>query len=455
MEKNEIALFISKTKEKLTPTSIPLDSLWRFKSLLEHTTRLKNSLSSRKLQRDNNLVSHLLNDYQDLSIQLYSTLTDLLLTLDTLSDAEKNSKAHGLVNKLSRELEYLDSLTTSVLQNDSYYSKDQPDEFSWFENVIQLAANDLDVDSDKLLVLFNLYQTIGLRSFVYTKEFYTLDLPVTMLGTPWEWSVVWHELAGIKVKDIRKRLPNIMKDTLKVVHNRVAVPSEWTEDYLEELFEDAGSVLVFGSELMDIFKAVLNRTYDQANIEDSRHPSKEIRENIANLLLGIQTPTATPDQKIVADVIKEQFSEYLPSQKGSFADDDPHKIILDAITAYKKSPANGDGIYANTKSRISDTSVKIPPVVRSTKQTELRLIEMPKDPDFIHLNVGGILVKLFSKFTTNENKVSRLINLRFSESDFMSPTDHSDDPAHPNASVTIRFSTSHGDHKLSHKKNNG
>jgi hypothetical protein len=453
MEKDSITLFFTNTKEKLILTALSLDSLWRFRGLLEHTTRLQNSLKSRKLQRDNNLVMRLIEDYQTLSSKLYETLTDLLLVSDKLDDAQKNIKAHRLVNKLSRELEYIESLATSVLQNDNYYAKDQPDEFSWFDNVIRLAANDLDVDSSQLLVLFSLYQTIGLRSFTYTKEFHTLDLPVTILNTPWEWSVVWHEIAGLKVKEIKRRYPGIMKDTLEVIHSQVAVQSDWTEDYVEELFEDAGSILVFGKELIDIFESVLNRTYDQAGMLDSRHPDIKVRVNVASLLLGQDPPDATQDQRIVAKVIDEKLSEYLPSQKGKFDITDPHQIILDAIIAYKVSAAKGDTIFENAKSMLSNPEINIPILERTAKQRDLKSMQLPRQPDHVYLELEGSPIKLFNKFTTNENKISGILNLSLSESDFISPTDHSDDAAHSDKSVTIRFSTSHGDHKWSHKKN--
>jgi len=453
MESEELLQFLANTKEKLTPTSLSLDSLWRFKGLLEHTTRLKNSLKTRKLQRDNNLTISLIEDYQDLSSKLYELLTDTLLNTDALDDTQKNIKAHRLVNKLSRELEYIESLATSVLQNDNYYAKDQPNEFSWFENVIRLAANDLDIDSNRLLVLFSLYQTIGLRSFVYTKEFYTLDLPVTILNTPWEWSVVWHELAGIKVKDIKKRLPNIIKNTLEIVHSQVEVKSDWTEDYLEELFEDAGSILVFGNELIGPFEAILVRTYDQVETLDSRHPEIKVRINIAKLMLGQDTPDATADERVVAKVLKDQLAEYLPSQMGSFDNDDPHRIILNAIVEYKKSATNGDTIFESVRSKLRNTSIKIPTIERSVKQMDLRTLPLPKQPDHIYLELADAAIKLFNKFATNENKVNGILNLQLSESDFMSPSDHADDPAHPKTPVRISFSTAHGTHSWSHKKN--
>lgn len=453
MEKEGITMFFTDAKDKLIPTTLSLDSLWRFKGLLEHTTRLLNSLKSRKLQRGNNLVMHLIEDYQVLSSKLYTILTDLLLATDKLDDAQKSTRLHRLVNKLSRELEYIESLTTSVVQNDNYYAKDQPDEFSWFDNVIRLAANDLDVDPSHLLVLFSLYQTIGLRSFAYTGEFHTLDLPVTILNTPWEWSVVWHEIAGLKVKEIKRRFPNIMKETLELVHGQVTNKSDWTEDYLEELFEDAGSILVFGKELIDIFESVLIRTYDQAGTLDSRHPDIKVRVNIAHLLLGQESPDATPDQKAVAKVINDQLSGYLPSQKGSFDNGDPHRIILDAIVAYKMSAADGGAIFENVRSLLSNTTINVPSLERSKQQKEFPSIVLPREPNHEYLELEGAPIKLFNKFTTGENKINGILNLTLSESDYMSPSDHSDDAAHPDKSVTIRFSTSHGDHKWSHKKN--
>jgi len=448
MDTLEIADFLSNVKAKLKSTGQSFDPIWRLRGLMDHTAMLQSKLKSYNWQRENKIVIDLLEDFQQLATKLYERLIELLEENDDADDEQKTLKAHQLVTKLSRELEYIETLTAAVRENDDYYSKSRPDNLSWFDNLVRLAANDLDVDTSGLLVLFNLYQTLGLRSFAYTKEFQILDIPVTVLYTPWEWSVIWHEVAGYKVKEIKKRVPSVFKDTLQKVESKLK--PDWTEGYLEEIFEDACSILVFGAEFISIFESILNRTYAQVLLNDERHPPIKIRVNLAKLLLGQNVPEATSDERIVAKEMTQQLSGYLPTQMGKFQEGDPHKIIMKAIEGYKQSPADGEKIFEEARSAFMNTNITIPKLQRTQAQTDLKTRGMALSENAISLNISGTIIELFNKFSTTENKIDGLLELNLSGSDFMSPSEHRDDPSHKNK-VEIVFQTNHGDHKWKHK----
>lgn len=450
MEKERISTFLADITVKLETSNQSFDPIWRLRGLMDHSTRLLERLRSRNLQKDNNIVIHLIEDFQELSTKTYAQLFDLLESTQGLDTDTKAIKGERLVNRLSRELRYIESLAIAVLENDNYYLGNNEDNLSWFDNVVSLAANDLDVDRRGLLVLFNLYQTLGLRSFTYTKEFRTLDVPVTVLYTPWEWSVIWHEIAGIKVKEIKKRIPDFIKDALTAVHTRVQNKSDWTEDYLEEIFEDACSVLVFGEKFIPIFEKILNRTYAEPLSGDTRHPSVSTRINMAKLLLGQIVEEATQDQKEAASVINSHMSDFLPSQKGVFQNGDPHSIIMDAMTTYEVSPQDGFRIFQETRSAFSISNIAIPMLTRSAKQVDLRHVELPIDPNSDFIEIGTTKLVLFNKFTNIAAKIEKLLNLNFSESDLMSPAEHKDDPSHSNK-VSVVYPTEHGEHTHRHK----
>ena len=245
--------------------------------------------------------------------------------------------------------------------------------------VVEAAGFTVGIEAERIAIVPG--DTFVLNFFTYLENFAVLTVPIYSVQAPWEWSVFWHELAGYKVRQLKKdttiksikenleniyrlyneakddaikesvksgslyfesskkyigslfsentedklnlvdlgsfeyqfdrMMQNLLKDNLLKQKGdllkehlldqkgswheddllRIAnfeeyeqiIGQGWCVDWLEELFEDAWSVLVFQKPFLDVFDDILSRHI----ATDGRHPPKTVRLDVAKELLNL------------------------------------------------------------------------------------------------------------------------------------------------------------------------
>jgi hypothetical protein len=79
--------------------------------------------------------------------------------------------------------------------------------------VVEVAAHSIGVDKEKIIIVPG--SAFALNFFTYVEDMAALTIPIYSVQTPWEWSVFWHELAGYKVRQLKK------SKTLEAVGDRL------------------------------------------------------------------------------------------------------------------------------------------------------------------------------------------------------------------------------------------
>ena len=70
--------------------------------------------------------------------------------------------------------------------------------------LIRAAVQDVGFSAESLPVVPQFGTAYSLGFFNYADDFMALNLPITALQSPWEWTIFWHEIAGQKVRLLKK-----------------------------------------------------------------------------------------------------------------------------------------------------------------------------------------------------------------------------------------------------------
>lgn len=145
-------------------------------------------------------------------------------------------------------------------------------------------------------------RSFELVSFSYAPSVLVTGIPLYNLETPWDWQVVWHEMAGHIVRGLeesgdgaspvnriaRDIAPQIAEAQWEEWQRRFALekPVEDRSGWVSELLEDAYSVLCLGPAMYATLRRVLRQHYsDLLASSDARHPPAQLRFDAAGALL--------------------------------------------------------------------------------------------------------------------------------------------------------------------------
>ena len=147
---------------------------------------------------------------------------------------------------------------------------------------VDAAMRDVGLSREKFPVILQFGQSYSLRFSRYSDGFAALGIPLWVLASPWEWTILWHELAGEKVRQLKLQAPNFFTSQFDGIveslqHNEKSqiLEAGWSVNWLEELFEDSFSVLHFPIHFLFVFKNLLERYPDSG--QGQRHPPRAIR----------------------------------------------------------------------------------------------------------------------------------------------------------------------------------
>lgn len=161
---------------------------------------------------------------------------------------------------------------------------------------IDVATRDVALKDFPVILQYG--QAYSLRFSNYSDNFAALSIPLWVLESPWEWTILWHELAGEKVRQLKLETPDFFTlrfdEIVNALQNEQAqiLEAGWSVDWLEELFEDSFSVIHFPIHFLIVFKNLLDRFPDGG--AGQRHPACSVRLAAA-LCLHLQMKNTHPD----------------------------------------------------------------------------------------------------------------------------------------------------------------
>ena len=323
-----------------TGADLPLDVRSRVEALLS----LVSDISERMVQFP--VLVDLIHDFHEMA-KAYILLFEAKLKIsDSLNPRDKWLKQHEMLDKLTREWHLIYSLAAATELGSSFLGQFQP--------YVDQAAKDIGLTDTRgdFLLIPTFGESFSLATVGYSSSnIAILNLPISVIHSPWEFSVIWHELAGLKVIKIRDQIKEFLEtyaeennltltdgrklpgnDLIATLFKRItegrrlgkefklevkeylssgngAVHKQdeiWSQDWFEQLYEDACSVFAFGEEFVSVLRTILGRQARKLTA-DRKHPDLITRIQVARRLLALQKGSAaspaTPTERLTDNLL--------------------------------------------------------------------------------------------------------------------------------------------------------
>jgi hypothetical protein len=400
---------------KLAFAMLERDADQHLDSLLEHAEQIAGSLDGGSPTQA--VLKHLIGEYRRLARGFYGAYKTRL--------KEEAGPAAGVgqglfraIEKLSDEWENLSQVLPAALMAQARVNALVP--------VVQTAMRDVDLLYNQVAVLPQFGRQFSLVSFKYAPGVAILGIPVFNLYTPWEWGVIWHEMAGHKVRVMKQKAPQVF-EALRPPEGGAT----WSADWMEELFEDACGVRAFepgAQRFIGIFDRVLSRYNPDG---DARHPPKKVRLRMALLIAGEALDDRLPEEKEARD----RIVQVLPPQPE--ADDPAREAIRQAMSDYLKGN-NPNAIRTATWEKLGQIRARDAERVGAAAETEPSIASLMNGDDVPALGTAALL------------------ELPLSETDFVTVSGHHTNkhPANSDPEIEVTFSAHGQTHRLRHRKAN-
>lgn len=413
------------------------DAYLRFDSMLKHVDEVKTRLEGYSFE-DKNLLIGLIEDFREAAIQLNTKYVNA-----TKDVKDKLLKRHQMVDILLSEWQNIFSLVSTSFLGNSYVAVVQP--------YINLAMEDLGLKQTEINFLLPKFG----KKFSLSKPRYAtspvriLEVPLSVINAIWEYTVIWHELASIKVDKIRDELNSELDEYRKKHDIDVPVPDDedpisallgkikigddvdilvdkvksflnddreeinrlWTLEWMVQFYEDACSVLAFGEDFIILLESILGR--DQTKLTgDISHPDRETRikvaESIWNLKKGKLDKSTDEVAIFLWDFMQTNRPGYLPIVGEAPGDNDLRMELSQNLKA-----------YAQGQKPLPDY------IVMSIARDEKRG------------KIGEFLDSIIDSSAT----VDDLLSIKLSEVDALALTEHSSSDITGSMSITVHGTT--------------
>lgn len=101
------------------------------------------------------------------------------------------------IDRLKNEWQRINTIvsTGQVLNQDEKLIKS-------LKSVVAVAAHSVGIEAEQIIIVPG--NTFALSFFTYLENFAVLTIPIYSMQSFWEWSIIWHELAGYKVRSLER-----------------------------------------------------------------------------------------------------------------------------------------------------------------------------------------------------------------------------------------------------------
>lgn len=309
------------------------------------------------------VVWTLVMSFQELAAAYYNRIE---AASEQVSAVEQNRYLFKAIEKIAWEWAHILPIVQAVIFGPTI-NRQTENAFNLLGLILKGAYAALDLPAESRIALVpHVGRHFELVSFKYAPGIRLIGIPLYALNTPWEWSVIWHELAGLLI-DIRKpksgddvapeqwqpddlfpqffRVPVSDFDWPEGVADkprssdreksiaakgwdkfwlhwekvfegntkrRKELGQNWRRDWIVELIEDSCSVLVFGPLAYRILTDVFLRRYDNLQKPlDLRHPPPVLRLEVAYQLLRLMKAAATGQPVQIVHEVENSFDPIL------------------------------------------------------------------------------------------------------------------------------------------------
>ncbi|MBE2224602.1 MAG: hypothetical protein IAF02_23890, partial [Anaerolineae bacterium] len=287
------------------------------------------------------------------------------LLVQNENDATAEQHLRKLTNRIGEEWNKLmPFLTTSFLMPPTYKAVEltiKTLDAAW-ENLNQEAMK----EKGKPSLLPHYGRHFELVTFEYMPKIAVIGIPFNNLYSPWDWSMIWHEIAGLFVqtesaKNIIQDLlhPEILpydswknwlttydKETSKLPrdnqHETIPAP-EIRQAWLEEFLEDSIGVLCLGSTMADALERILDRHYSTQtpNLQEATD-NKITSEKQSNILgeqpldpsIGTVDIAPSIDLRHPPSALRVQLAHALSAKMGLREADENSDRGIDTLATY-------------------------------------------------------------------------------------------------------------------------
>lgn len=307
-------------------SSDAFNSLLQLQSLVTHIEKINADLGSQPPTQTNEGIRYLIDCYLQFAIHFYGAF-DRSLRKDSKEASEKHAYwRERAIEKLVTYWNLLSPLLSGIqdarmvklraLVREAAPGKRWIDHWSeeWRSRVPVTRKEGTRFDWEKhwqdAIVTIPYYGVrFELLRFDYAPYVFVTGVPLHNLETPWQWHVVWHEMAGQIVLDLvkSKKIDRVVQDAQKLgkweewrlqfepaagASSIAASPMMVSfadidrSGWIQELVEDAYGVLALGPSMLLAMKQVLPRHYPgEGALLDTRHPPVKLRLSMAAALL--------------------------------------------------------------------------------------------------------------------------------------------------------------------------
>ena len=262
-------------------------------------------------------IDGLLNDFQ----QLFGAYFDQYFRLkkdDTDDKIKPHKHIERFIDEWGRVFNVINSAQLSYLNIDILLP------------VLQIAVGDLGIEHNSVMIVPEIGRQFSTRYFSYSPHFVSFEIPLYSIKSPWEWSILWHEAAGLKLRRIKNQSTandetkrDYFEQAFRQLNAKLrdetgfeddvqeAWNKFWSTKHFEELIEDAVSVKTFGLSFLRLFQKILD---DYAE-EDRYHPPKALRLRVARNVAQHFLMSEDGDETKQLDALQFGFSDDLPSEQ--------------------------------------------------------------------------------------------------------------------------------------------
>jgi hypothetical protein len=315
---------------------------WQRASFLTHCLEIveqppQNNVSNGSSET---VVQKILFDYFLLALLYYRNcrrdLKTNYETQGTLTESDVKISLQCALDKLISEWYRVYSAITAIRASSSNHASEEM--LKQIMPVVQAAKDDLGLADLEVVLQFGQYYSLGFSN--YTAKITALSMPLMAMDSPWEWTILWHELAGEKVRLLKRESPEFLNAILDRAleqlgdDKQTAQERGWSVDWVEELFEDSFSVFHFPIHFLVVLENLLERYSDGG--KGNRHPSHAIRLASAMTLQmqgkHLSVDTNLNEWKKDLSVWCSVWNELDAKDDLSvYAGFDPHNLLSDAV----------------------------------------------------------------------------------------------------------------------------
>ncbi|MGB0384776.1 MAG: hypothetical protein ACPGWR_08145 [Ardenticatenaceae bacterium] len=206
------------------------ESDWHAYSLLSFAQQTHNALNQEV--RSERAIGTLVDHFIKVADRYYTKGLELLEEPLSESDKDKNTPfhRHQLIERIGEEWAQIMPLaSTSQL-----LSKVDEQVLTILTHVIEDALDNLKMERKEVAIMPHFGRHFELVKFRYAPEVAMLGIPLTSLYCPWEWSIIWHEVAGLYIASEEAKLPiNALLDEMKALPEEIWV--DWSNKYYQEM----------------------------------------------------------------------------------------------------------------------------------------------------------------------------------------------------------------------------